>query len=383
MTRISFCSVLFACLLATTVSFGAPPCYDQWESFDVSDGLPSDKVLCVLATDDGVWAGTDHGLALYRGGEWSVFTVEDGLAHPGVLCLAEDADSGEIWIGTMGGVSRYSGGRFDSYRQINSGLANDVVYGVTVHRGEVWAATAAGTSRFQIGEDKWSIYDESNAPMHEIWCYSVAGNGDRMYVAVWGGGLLEWQYDKERWQRYQDPDKEMEIDLFVDDGLVHDVVTGVTVDDLDRVWVGTYFGLSSYDGRKWVSALDHDTPLLSNFINFVQAEGEYCWFATDQGLSAWDRETWWNYSLDPEGGSPTATWYSADGKEETIELESLFPHNYLLGLSFHDGELWVATEGGVARGRISSDRASIDPREDETGDSRTSANGERTARGMR
>lgn len=356
--RLARITVLFACLLFAGRALAVPPHYDRWESFGVDDGLPSDKVFCVLATDDGVWAGTDKGLALYRDGVWKSFGVEDGLTHPGVLCLAEDPDSGEIWIGTMGGVSRWSAGRFVNYHQIDSGLANDVVYGITVHRGEVWMATAAGTSRFRIGEDQWWIYDETNAPMHEIWCYSVAGKGDRMYVGVWGGGLLEWQYDKQRWQRYQDPDKEMEIDLFVDDGLVHDIVTGVSIDDLDRVWVATYFGLSSYDGRKWVSALDHDTPLLSNFINFARAEGEFCWFATDQGLSAWDRENWWNYFIDPESGKPLCSWYPAGGEAETIELDSLFPHNYILGIDFHEGEIWVSTEAGLAHGTISTDRAS-------------------------
>jgi ligand-binding sensor domain-containing protein len=186
-----------------------------------------------------------------------------------------------------------------------------------------------------------------------------------MYLGVWGGGLLEWQYDKERWQRYQDPDKEMEIDLFLDDGIVHDIVTGVTVDALARVWTGTYFGLSSYDGRKWVSALDHDTPLLSNFINFVKAEGEYCWIGTDQGLCAWDRENWWTYRTDPESGEPTAVWYPAEGEPEILPLDSIFPHDYILGLSFHEGEIWVATEGGLARGRISSDRAAADPAPEE------------------
>jgi hypothetical protein len=37
---------------------------------------------------------------------------------------------GDVWAGTMGGLSRISGGRIDSFTQLNSGLSNDVVYGV-------------------------------------------------------------------------------------------------------------------------------------------------------------------------------------------------------------------------------------------------------------
>ena len=44
----------------------------------------------------------------------------------------------------MGGLSRYSAGRFDTFTQLNSGLPNDVVYGVAVQGDYVWVATAAG-----------------------------------------------------------------------------------------------------------------------------------------------------------------------------------------------------------------------------------------------
>jgi ligand-binding sensor domain-containing protein len=61
-----------------------------------------------------------------------------------VLSLALDKRTGDVWAGTMGGLSRISGGRIDSYTQLNSGLSNDVVYGVSVEGENVWVATAAG-----------------------------------------------------------------------------------------------------------------------------------------------------------------------------------------------------------------------------------------------
>jgi hypothetical protein len=94
-----------------------------------------------------IWAGTDNGLALYENGKWKVFTTADGLAHRAVLSLALDKKTHDLWIATMGGLSRYSAGRFDNFTQLNSGLANDVVYGVAVQGDYVWVATAAGASR--------------------------------------------------------------------------------------------------------------------------------------------------------------------------------------------------------------------------------------------
>jgi ligand-binding sensor domain-containing protein len=344
-------------LAAATVTVGAPPHYSQWETFDTGDGLPSEKALCVLATEDEVWVGTDRGLARYRGGTWTTYTRADGLAHDAVLSIARDADTGDTWIATMGGLTHYSAGRFHTFTQLNSGLVNDVVYGVTAHRGDVWAATAAGTSRYRIGPDRWVIYDETNTPMHEIWCYSVTAAGDRVYLAVWGAGLLEYQIDRDRWKHYRDPDGEMEIDLFRDDGLVHDVVASVTVDDAQRVWVATYFGLSSYDGRRWRNFMDHDSPLASNFVNFVRAHGTTCWIGTDNGLNASDRENWWSYRRDPETGRATVTWHPTGGPAEQLSPETIFPHNYILGIDFQGDDIWIATELGAARGRLSTRRA--------------------------
>ena len=83
----------------------------------------------------------DFGL---RNGKWKTYTTKDGLAHRAVLSLALDKRTGDVWAGTMGGLSRFRGGRIDTFTQLNSGLSNDVVYGVSFEGENVWVATAAG-----------------------------------------------------------------------------------------------------------------------------------------------------------------------------------------------------------------------------------------------
>ncbi|MFQ5589657.1 MAG: regulator [Phycisphaerae bacterium] len=346
--------ITIAVIASAGLAQAAPPYYSRWTTFGTSDGLPSNKAMCVTATEDGVWVGTDHGLARYAKGRWRKYTTSDGLAHDAVLSIAQDPDSGDIWIATLGGLNHYSAGRFETFTQLNSGLINDVVYAVTVWNGDVWAATAAGTSRYTLAKHRWSIYDETNTPMHEIWCYSVTGCGNKLYLAVWGGGLLEYNPARRRWRDYTDPDREMEIDLFRDDGLIHDVVASVACDAVRRVWIGTYFGLSSYDGRKWRNFMDHDSPLISNFVNFVTAHGRYGWIGTDSGLNATDQLNWWTYQRDPATGKGIVVWTPADGRPEQFTTETIFPHNYILGMSFQRDDIWLATEKGVARGVLSS-----------------------------
>ena len=61
----------------------------------------------LLVDGDRIWAGTENGLGLYENGKWKVFRPADGLAHRAVLSLAVDKRTGDLWVATMGGLSRY------------------------------------------------------------------------------------------------------------------------------------------------------------------------------------------------------------------------------------------------------------------------------------
>src|SRR5207302_1200631 len=144
----------FALALFVTASLAAGqdmPMF-RWENFTTANGLPDNHVFCVLVDGDRVWAGTVNGLGLYESGTWKIFrpnpdAKEHSLAHQAVLSLTLDKDTGDVWAGTMGGLSRISAGRIDTYTQLNSGLINDIVYGVGVQGDFLWTATAAGASR--------------------------------------------------------------------------------------------------------------------------------------------------------------------------------------------------------------------------------------------
>lgn len=367
--------VVFAILTAAPAPAAdpQPPIYTHWESFHREDGLPGDKVFCVLVDGDRVWAGTDAGLARYENGKWTSLGVKDGLAYPAVLCLAVDPASGDLWIATMKGLSRYSGGRFENFTQFNSGLPNDVVFGVTVENQNVWVATTAGTARYKQRERKWDVWTPANSPQHEPWGYFVTYADGRVYAALWGGGVLEFDVATEQWRSWRDPDGEMEYDLFRDDGLIHVITTSVSY--VEKIlWVSTYFGLSRYDGRNWRGYLDHDSGLASNFINMVKARSRVAWVCTDKGLSSVNGDTnrWVTYTP-VEGAwthkerlpsSPiegTKGWEARvydDGKLlQTVKLKNGLANNHINGVDFQGDVVWVATSKGVSRGAIQEAKA--------------------------
>jgi ligand-binding sensor domain-containing protein len=331
----------------------------DWESFHVEDGLPSDKIMAVAVDSDRVWVATDHGLALRENGTWTTYTTKDGLAYDAVISLAVDPATRDVWAGTMGGLSQVSAGRIRTFTQMNSGLPNDVVFGVAVENQNIWAATTTGEARYRTREDRWDVYTPDNAPQHEPWGYFIDYHDDLVWAALWGGGALEFDTRTEQWQAYLDPDGEMEIDLFRDDGIIHVITTGISYRE-GIMWASSYFGLCSYDRlgtRKWRGYMDHDTGLASNFVNFVKAKGKVAYACTDKGLSSvdYDSNRWVSYvpvnGPDQFAGPWEARVYHEGEVLERIPLAHGLANNFTWGMDFQGDEVWVATSKGLSHGR--------------------------------
>jgi hypothetical protein len=328
----------------------------RFENFTTANGLPDDHVYTVLVDGDRIWAGTDNGLGLYESGKWRTFTTKDGLAHRAVLSLALDKRTGDVWAGTMGGLSRISGGRIDTFTQLNSGLSNDVVYGVSIEGENVWVATAAGACRLDLHTNQWTLYNDRNTPMSEIWVYGVSATPTKVYYAVWGSGLLEYDQKTGRWDKYDDPDGENEIVLFKDQGLIHEITTSVSYVD-NIVWVATYFGNSRYDGRYWHNFLTKDSGLPSNFTNVVKGlDANRAWFGTDKGLAYYDGANWAVYRPSLTTGKPEMTVRDVAGHVTAIPVTTAPAHNYILNIDVQGDDIWVATGKGLSHGILQKER---------------------------
>ena len=145
------------------------PVIEKFENYGKEDGIPAYKVHSVLKTiDNKLWIGTWDGLCERQAdGKFKRFGPEQGLSHKLVVSMVEDPKTGDLWIGTMRGLNKYSGGKITRYLQTDSGLPNNVVYGVDVFQDQVWVATAAGAGSLDLKTGVWKIFDHNNAAMHE------------------------------------------------------------------------------------------------------------------------------------------------------------------------------------------------------------------------
>jgi len=325
------------------------PVYGNWRNFTVEDGLPDNKAYTIRIDGDRVLAGTHHGLGVYENGKWTTYTTEDGLAHNGIVSIDVSAVTGDVWIGTLGGLNRWSGGKFETFNQFNSGMPNDLVYNVFCYGKEVWVATGGGAGHYDTYTKEWEIFTEQNAPMHEPWTYAISAGEGKVWIAAWGGGVIEYNMRTKHFRDYIDPDGFMEIDLLPDDGVIHDITTATTYAD-SILWVATYFGMSRYDGKNWKGYFQHDSGLISDFINFVRAEGPVVFICCDTGLSSFNGETWVTYLNDEDNKNGKALVMEGIEVLEEIPLSPGLSHNFVIGCDAEDDVLWLATSKGVSRG---------------------------------
>ena len=343
----------FLCILPAAVA-QTPALYTNWENFTPANGMPDAKVFSVAVDGQRVWAGTENGLVLIENSKVAkVYTTADGLPNRVITGIAVNKNTGDLWLSTFGGLSQFSGGKFQNYTSMTTGLANDIVYAVAIQDEFVWVATTAGINRFNTRTGEWSIFSEKNAPMHEPWAYGIAVGEEKVYAAVWGAGVLEYDIAGGYWKPYNDPDGEMEIVLFKNQGLIHDIVSGISYNhDTKMFWASTYFGMSGYDGHNWFNYLSTDSGLASDFINATQTRGDDVWACTDKGLSYlnFKTNTWVTYRPNKETGKGEIVITAPDKKTNTIETPTSLAHNYILNLAFQGEDIWVATAAGLSHG---------------------------------
>ncbi|MFN7986747.1 MAG: two-component regulator propeller domain-containing protein [Thermoanaerobaculia bacterium] len=114
--------------------------------FGVADGLPSDRLLCLLASrGGGVWAGTTAGLARFEGDRFRAYGRADGLPDDRVYSLLFD-DEGTLWIGTGNGLARLRDGTIASVGT-KDGLLEGLIKSVLQDDGWLFMTSNRGVSR--------------------------------------------------------------------------------------------------------------------------------------------------------------------------------------------------------------------------------------------
>lgn len=143
------------------------PAGQQWVQFTQKDGLGSDDVYALLVDDrNRVWAGTLHGVSVYDGKMWKTYGPLEGLGGFRVFALASCPTSGDVWIATEGGLTRYST-KADDWQQYSrlDGLPSDAVQCLAFSKtGDIYVGTQADGIAMASAGNNYKIWRVVRGP---------------------------------------------------------------------------------------------------------------------------------------------------------------------------------------------------------------------------
>ena len=154
-------------------------------AYDTADGLAHNSVRTIYQTRDGtLWIGTLGGLSRLSAGRFTTYGATDGLSSQHVRAIHEDAD-GNLWIGTYGGgLNLLRGDSLVAIRR-QDGLAEDVVSSILEDdRGRLWTSGNLGIARV----DRSELLNFVNKGVRRVRSV-LYGTNDGLQLAETNGGF--------------------------------------------------------------------------------------------------------------------------------------------------------------------------------------------------
>lgn len=185
-------------------------------------------------------------VALTAGAQTTSFITygtEQGLVQSQVQTLVQDND-GNLWIGTLAGLSCYNGYSFKNYSK-QDGLAEDwVTVSYKDSKGDIWFGHwAGGVSRYNSKTKKFeSLNLEEYTRFHTVTAI-VEDNQGYFWIATEGSGIFIY-----------DPVKNRMFALNVKDGLASANVYALALDSSANMWIATDHGITICDTKGDISS---------------------------------------------------------------------------------------------------------------------------------
>jgi len=300
-----------------------------------------------------------------------------GLSNMAVSSVVQDSQ-GFLWFGTQGGLNRYDGYEFKTYKKqpFNSNsLSHDLVQTLFMDSEDIlWVGTYNGLNRFDLKTGEITRYEKvpgDPSSLSDDVVVSILRDDDgRLWVGTLDGlnlfnpetgGFIRYAHDPE------DPHS-----------LSNNTIRAIAKDRQGGVWFGTYGGLNRYNPESddfTVYTHSEENPQSignDNVMAIAQGEPGKLWLGTwgGGGLSKFDIESGSssNYSLpdnrtytlstQKEGVVFAGTWGGGliEFQIENEECRQHISHSYdrssisediVYSLHYDEsGVLWIGTNGG-------------------------------------
>jgi signal transduction histidine kinase/ligand-binding sensor domain-containing protein len=165
-----------------------------FKHLSVDEGLSQSTVNAIVSDKLGfVWIATEDGLNRYDGNEFRIFRHDardsTSISHSVVYALAEDTVTGNLWIGTSGGLNYY---HHATERFGLVPLSNDpgtfASLDIDYARNRIWIAYGlGGISYYDIKTG--TLHGVDHTGLKEILALSIKVHSDKVYIGTLGHGL--------------------------------------------------------------------------------------------------------------------------------------------------------------------------------------------------
>ncbi len=320
-------------------------------NLNVENGLVQSQPSCLVQDKTGnLWIGTLGGLSRYDGKAFTTYTVRNGMLDNNVRTLATDS-SGNLWVGSSEGLSQYDGKTFKNYvfKNAENNLASSVTSIKTGGRDTIWC-TAAGRV-YYVTKGKPQLY---KTPASNAYVTAILPDNKGFWLAKQG---VVYYHHHNVWDS-------LSFTSLAPNGKPP-VITKIYKDKQNKIWLTSNAGLYYIDSGAMKIATLNGQPLTTLPALLAITEDDYgaIWLATYSGAIRYTPKTLQYYNkrnglsdniftdvlTDAEGN----LWLASDGQgifrysgtQFTALDESLgLPSAQIMGIaSDHAGKLYLGT----------------------------------------
>ena len=262
----------------------------QFKPADTELPSASDGGSLQVDSEGRLFVATDLGLAIRNRDRWERMDLSRGLVSETVSCMLQDRE-GSIWIGLRGaGLDRWLG-----YRQWESwtraeGLSNDDIWSIQRDAsGTLWVGTDRGLNYYAHPGAGWRLWPKNR----EIGATKIrklkAGRNGVLWVGSDPGGVASLNPQSRAVRHFRE-----------ESGLADDRVLALLVDRQDQIWVGTRRGLYRGAGSSWALRFEREWPPGTDederFNTLLEDHEGRIWAAGSRGLARLESGRWTRFT---------------------------------------------------------------------------------------
>jgi ligand-binding sensor domain-containing protein/two-component sensor histidine kinase len=246
-------------------------------NYSIEEGLAQSQIRAISQDSEGyLWIGTLGGLSKFDGINFENFSTNEGLLHNQINAIYSDSN-GKTWLGTQGGVSVYDGDTFINY-EFEERLNQEFVLSIIEDKtGKIWFGTGGGLVYF---EDKELHYIE-------------LPNGERNnYVRN-----IFVDENNNKWLATRNGVSLIDNDFNIIDTIKDVNATQVFLDTDNTVWCSTFGNGVIHLVKNGSAEYTTDQGLISDHIrSFVKRKDGSFWFTSKNGISKLKNNTIKNFT---------------------------------------------------------------------------------------